>query len=368
MGELARPRTQGVDMRYNPGHPNILTAITYGSHLYGTSTPTSDHDFKAVTLPAYRDLILNKTLHVERYRFDVNGDPVGHQTPMGDNGYEAEHTPVQKFVHDYLGGQAYAVELVHAVMQGFHVQHVSGPLVKHFEALCETLAKDYLHKNVNGMVGFAMKQTFDYVRRGERLNAAKAVMVVLEDLLERWAAGGNDKLKVRLDTQWSNPPMVTVLDEIVARTGLEVGSSVNNNKVMRTLKLNGREYLETTTLIHVANAVEKLIDGYGERSTKASETDVDWKSLSHAVRVYQQVLELLEFGMITFPRPNAANLLKIRRGELPLESVKDLLRELDDQVNEAVEATALPPADDAMRAEVDDMLLSWLLKAYHELY
>jgi hypothetical protein len=355
-------------MKYDPGHKNILAAITYGSHLYGTSTPTSDHDFKAVTLPAYRDLILNKTLHVERYRFDVNGDPVGHQTPMGDNGYEAEHTPVQKFVHDYLGGQAYAVELVHAVMQGFHVKHAYGPMTPHFEALCETLAKDFLHKNVNGMVGFAVKQTFDYVRRGERLNAARAVMDVVEDLLDRWAAGGNDRFKVRLDTQWSNPPMMTVLDEIVARTGLEVGSSVNNNKVMRTLKLNGREYLETTTLIHVANAIEKLIDGYGERSTRASETDVDWKSLSHAVRVYQQVEELLQVGMITFPRPNAESLLRIRKGECKLESVRDLLRDLDDNTTTLIAQSKLPAADDVMRAEVDGMLVPWLLTAYHELY
>jgi hypothetical protein len=360
-------------MRYDPGHKNILAAITYGSHLYGTSTPTSDHDFKAVTLPAYRDLILNKTLHVERYRFDVNGEPVGHQTPMGDNGYEAEHTPVQKFVHDYLGGQAYAVETVHAVMQGFHVKHAYGPMTKHFEALCETLATDYLHKNVNGMVGFAVKQTFDYVRRGERLNAARAVLAEVDTILAVHAKNfpgikTSAIPQLRLDTQWSNPPSVSVLDEIVARTGLTIGEVTNREKKLRTLQLNGRDYLETTTVEHFRGAIEKLIDGYGERSTRASETDVDWKSLSHAVRVYQQVEELLQVGMITFPRPNADVLLRIRTGQCKLESVRDLLRDLDDNTTLLVAESTLPAADDTMRAEVDGMLLSWLLTAYHELY
>jgi Fe-S cluster biosynthesis and repair protein YggX len=360
-------------MRYDPGHKNILAAITYGSHLYGTSTPTSDHDFKAITLPPFRDLLLSKTLHVERYRFDVDGNPVGHQTPMGDNGYEAEHTPVQKFVHDYLGGQAYAVELVHAVMQGFHVKHVQGPYTGPFEALCETLSKDFLHKNVNGMVGFAVKQTFDYVRRGERLNAARAVLAEVDVVLAAFAKNfsgikPSEIPQLRLDSQWSNPPMVTVLDELVARTGLTIGEVVNRDKKLRTLQLNGRDYLETTTVQHLRGAIEKLIDGYGERSTKASETDVDWKSLSHAVRVYQQVEELLQVGMITFPRPNAEALLRIRKGECKLESVRDLLRDLDDNTTLLVAESKLPAADDAMRAAMDEELLPWLMSVYYGTY
>lgn len=361
-------------MRYEPSTDNVLSAITYGSHLYGTSTKTSDHDFKAITLPSYRDLILNRTLRVERYRFDVNGEAVGHNTPMGDNGWEAEHTPVQKFVHDYLGGQAYAVEMVYAVLQGFHVPHMPTdpnlhPRWRHFESLCWALSENFQHKNVNGMVGFAVKQTFDYVRRGERLNAAKAVLRVVDEILARYeyqfsGIKPSEVPMLRLDSMWSNPPLVTVMDEIVALTGLEVGFTMNHDRKLRTLKLNGREYLETTTVVHFRGALEKLIDGYGERSTKASETDVDWKSLSHAVRVYQQVIELLQTGFITFPRPNAAALLKIRTGQHSLESVKALLKDLDDNVTELVEGSLLDNADDAMRERADQMLYDWLLELY----
>lgn len=348
-------------MRYNPPLPGILAAITYGSHLYGTSTPTSDHDFKAVTLPSYRDLILNKTLRVERYRFDASGNPVGDSVPMGDNGYEAEHTPIQKFVHDYLGGQAYAVETVHAVLQGFHTQHVQNAMTRPFESFCQMMAEDFQHKNVNGMVGFAVKQTFDYVRRGERLNAARRVLEVTNSLIES-LEDQHGGLNMRLDTGLAEGK---ALDFIAKHAGgLEIGSTVNHDRTIRTLKLNGREYLETTTLQHFSNAVLKLVVSYGERSTRASETDVDWKSMSHAVRVYQQVLELLEFGRITFPRPNAESLLKIRMGQYSLESVKDLLRDLDDSVNETVAASTLPNADDAMRAEMDDALYDWLGVAY----
>ena len=67
-------------MRYPAPHQpyfaNLLTVVTYGSHLYGTSSPKSDHDFKAVYLPFLNDLLLAKQPKNARYRFDADGAPV----------------------------------------------------------------------------------------------------------------------------------------------------------------------------------------------------------------------------------------------------------------------------------------------------
>ncbi len=38
---------------------NIVT-IKFGSHLYGTTTPASDLDFKSVYVPSARDILLQK--------------------------------------------------------------------------------------------------------------------------------------------------------------------------------------------------------------------------------------------------------------------------------------------------------------------
>ncbi len=37
-----------------------LVTIKFGSHLYGTSTPASDVDFKSVHVPAPRDVLLQR--------------------------------------------------------------------------------------------------------------------------------------------------------------------------------------------------------------------------------------------------------------------------------------------------------------------
>lgn len=373
-------------MKYRTKETNLLVTITYGSHLYGTNSETSDHDFKAVYLPALNDLILAKTPRVHRYRYDAEGNTISDSASMPANGYEAEHTPIQKFVHDYLGGQAYAVETVFGVVHGAHLKHMPDPGTEGsrnwclFEALCHDLAKNYIHRNVNGMVGFAVKQTFDYVRRGERLNAARHVLDVLKHTLKFYETSADTRFRkfdpnsIRLDTvsHYIHPvshfvEAQTVLDHVARETNLELGESKNQNKVMRTLKLNGREYLETTTLPHLINAVEKLCEQYGERSTKASEVDVDWKSLSHAVRVYQQVIELLETGFISFPRKNAKFLLDVKKGRHDIEDVKKLLAALDDKVNVLLATSLLPEVNDQFRTEVEnEVLLPFLNKLYSE--
>ncbi len=324
-------------MIYDPKDPSVLAAITYGSHLYGTNGPSSDFDFKAVYLPSFKELLLGKTFNVKRVRFTKDGQPVGDHETMPADGYEAEHFSVHKLVKDYLTGQAYAMEFVYAVLQGAHESH-GGSNKDAVWALCAELHYAAPHQNVQPMVGFAVKQTFDYVRRGERLNDAKRVLEVLNRKFEFYSAATTNAL-VRLDLPLSHAQdgevkivNRTLLDEIAEETGLEIGVTINQGRSTRVLKLNGREYLETTNINHLIAALEKLVESYGDRSTAAGKTQYDWKSFSHAVRVYHQVLEHLNTDWITFPRPETELLKTIKNGEMPIEDVKELLKNLDDEV------------------------------------
>ncbi len=39
---------------------DIIVELRFGSHLYGTATPQSDIDYKAVYIPAARDILLQR--------------------------------------------------------------------------------------------------------------------------------------------------------------------------------------------------------------------------------------------------------------------------------------------------------------------
>ena len=96
-------------------HMNELFKTVYGSRLYGTNTPTSDTDQKAVYLPELSDVLLGRKLQTHKKRFNADGSPLADDgTPMPDNGVETEYIPFQVFCRDYLNGQTYALEVVMA--------------------------------------------------------------------------------------------------------------------------------------------------------------------------------------------------------------------------------------------------------------
>lgn len=344
---------------YTGPYEGLLTVITYGSHLYGTVTAKSDTDFKAIALPPKRDLFLGKPLRVDRKRHNPDGSPMGPNDTMQPDGWEIEISSVQKFVADFFGGQSWAIETAFAVAQRKYLPHAP-QTIRRFEAfrrLCvELLSPRFLHRNVQGMVGFAVKQTFDYVRRGERLLAARHTLYQIDAMLHVLPPSA------RLDDDWSEDQKV--LDQLAKSCEFEIGARTNHRKIFRTLKLNGREYLETTKLSHFRDSVQALVNQYGERSTNAGENTVDWKSMHHAVRVYQQVQEYLTTGWIEFPRPNIKDLLEIKQGRAPWEEVKEMLIYLDNRVQDLIAGSELPIVNDEMKVRAENMLYTWLNMEY----
>src|SRR6478609_1788353 len=101
----------------------VFMTIPTGSRLYGTDTPESDYDFKAIVLPALDDLLLNKKLTNRKEK------PEGHgpQDKMTAGGTETEYLPLQVFLDDFFSGQTYALEIAFAVSQGFHTSYDWSP-------------------------------------------------------------------------------------------------------------------------------------------------------------------------------------------------------------------------------------------------
>jgi hypothetical protein len=343
---------------YDTDGKDVMFIVEYGSRLYGTNTATSDTDLKAIFLPNIDDVLLGKRMSSTKLRVDGNGVKItDDRAPMPANGVETEFIPFQTFARDFVQGQTYAVEVAFAILnQG---PSAPTPTCELEFRLVQDLVSQFANAEVYSMVSFAQKQTFDYVRRGERLNEALKVQSALRDALLMFF--GDAKMP-RLDSQFTDGQVV--LDWIAEETGLPTSVSVNNNRSQRTLELNGRSYLESTRLDHIVEQVDKLVDKYGERTTAAAETVVDFKSLSHAFRVYQQSIELLETGKITFPRPNAAELLIIKQGRADLDAVKLELNRLDAEVLQKMTVSTVRKKTPELVAQAEQ----WLLRALRALY
>ena len=78
---------------------------------------------------------------------------------------------------------------------------------------------------------------------------------------------------------------------------------------------------------------------------------VDWKALSHAVRVGQEAIELLTTGRLVFLLAGAAHLLAIKLGHVPYEAVAEEIAQLLRAVEVAAATSTLPDQPDREAAE-----------------
>jgi predicted nucleotidyltransferase len=332
-----------------------LFLITYGSKLYGTSTPTSDTDNKVIYLPAFMDVMLGRKHKVFKKRVDASGNKVPDGNPMPDDGVETEYIPLQTFMLDFVKGQTYAVEVMCGYLAESFDHNGEDAALYHF---LRKFYDEYSNNDVHSMVGFAKKQTLDYVHRGARLEAAKHTFEVIYNYSLKYKDG-------RLDTPAGFADNKTVLDLVLQKLpDLHEGSVTNNNRKLRTLELNSRSYAETTSLFHLLGVLQKQIDAYGERSNAAALSKADYKSLSHAVRVYQQSLELLETGKVTFPRPNAAYLLSVKQGLVDQEVVRQQLIDLEKEVDEKLPTSTMQKRTPELEESAEEFIFMVLMYFY----
>lgn len=78
---------------------------------------------------------------------------------------------------------------------------------------------------------------------------------------------------------------------------------------------------------------------------------MDWKALSHAVRVGREAVELLETGRLRFPFQAAPRLLAIKLGQVLYAEVVDEVESVLGEVGLAAAASALPDDPDLAAAD-----------------
>lgn len=345
-----------------------IIRIIHGSRLYGTASLTSDYDVKVIHLPCIEKLLLAIPLEVKRERLNAEGVHLKEGETTPPSGYDFEHIPVQKFIKDYLSGQAYAFELAFAVPTEYDDGNNSDAFIQ----LCKKLVIDFAHKNIKGMIGFAEKQVHDYCDRGERYTKGCEILEVI-DLLNI------DIEKTRLETplyvfrarKYSDDisaPLIntTLLDIIGSKFNLEIGLSeqTKNGNKLRFIKINGKEFIESMSIENFRTSIQKQIHKYGERVKNAAENKIDWKSLSHAVRVYEEVIEYFKTNKISFPRPNIDELIKIKNGLYEFECMKMKLQEHKNETTELFNSSKLPEVTPEFSSEVNEYFCNWLKEQY----
>lgn len=369
-----------------------LFTTLYGSGLYGTKTPTSDRDLKHIVLPPLNDLLLGKRIDNKVKKTNTVAN-----TRNGVDDVDEEFITLQTFARHFIEGQTYAIELAFAI-DGNHAEQtfydprgpvgmfktghgksaITKPMVKirniSFEdyeyetpfiiEFIRELREKFLTSNIKAMMGYVVNQASLYSFKGERLNVTREAMAIF-----KLAADARTGDKVG-DILYEDPWFALKTAELSIKYPKYFKQTVYDN--------GGGDSAPCFTILekvipfsdrieHSLRVLTTIESKYGARAEQASESNVDWKATMHALRIVDEGLQILSTHKLAFPfdQSYVDHLLSIRRGELPLDPIKEELSTKLDQLKELERTTTLPVCDEEFKKTFDVWMAQKLRKIYN---
>lgn len=303
-----------------------LVEMKFGSHLYGTQTPASDLDFKAVHLPSGRDLLLQRAKAVISEKTKQDGAAKNTADDIDRESYS-----LQRYLGLAADGQTVALDMLFAPSWAWTAP--PSPLWSEVQANRHRL----LTRRYASFMGYCRDQANKYGIKGSRVAASRLAMDTLAEAMGR--LGTTARLREIAETAEAlcvDAEHMDVHDQIIL-----------SGSVIRHWRVCGRSMPYTATIKSAHDIMKRLVDEYGRRALQAeSNQGVDWKALSHAVRIGRQAIEVLETANVVFPRPDAAELLEIKTGQKPYSVVGAEIERLLGEMEAASERSPLPSAPD----------------------
>jgi hypothetical protein len=317
---------------------DLIVEMRVGSHLYGTDTPQSDLDLKAVYLPDWQDILLQR---VKPAVVSQRPKAPGEKNVPGD--VDREAYSLQYYFQLLAEGQTVALDMLFAPDSVMTMPPT--PLWREVQSNAGRLVS----RRASAFVRYCRQQANKYGIKGSRVATARKALALLAAAEDR--LGTTAKLgQIEQDLlQFATTDHASLID-LPAPDG----------RTIRHLEVCGRKMSFTASVKTAREIAQRLVDEYGQRALQAERNEgIDWKALSHAVRVGREAIELFQAGRITFPLKNADHIRRIKTGEIAYEVVAAEIEGLLSEVETAAARSSLPENPDV------EFMEALILEAYH---
>lgn len=309
-----------------------LLTIKHGSFLYGTNTSSSDIDLKTIFLPNYADMLIGKKIEIFKER---DAKP---NESMQAGEIEEEFIPIQIYAGHFLYNQTYALEIAFAYLSNTNIEYINPNYKNFLDTFFIELISKFANKNIEPIIGYAYSQALKYSLKGERLEAIRKLR--------------DDIVRIREENLLSSPfNAMTIKDYVLANITkfsrddnqpifITTIPETRANSEQDALSIGNKTFAFNTTLKHFIKALNILENKYGNR-TEQSLSGIDWKAMSHSVRIIEQGIEYLTTQRITFPRINSDLLVHIKQGNVDEAVVSSIIRQLFSELKQVQQITQL---------------------------
>ncbi len=280
---------------------NLLVKMQFGSQVYGTSVPTSDVDYKSVSIPDPKSILLQSAYRATHDQSKL--DPTAKNT-AGD--IDIEDFSLHHFMKLLMEGQTVTIDMLFVPSEFYKT------VTPNWEFIVAN-RDSFISSKTEAFIDYCRTQANKYGIKGSRMSSAKNAVDLLKKLpynhrLEQHKPALDLLVADNEFIEWehiTNPSSKAIIPHF----------SVCGRKVPLTIRVD--KALETYNLLY---------ENYGLRARQAMNNEgIDWKATMHAVRIIQQAKELRATKFITFPRPNAHELLEIRQGKWHFDRVRELI-------------------------------------------
>jgi len=332
---------ENFETKYNS---RVIYVTQYGSKLYGTDNPNSDTDYKGIFIPSRDDVLLKRD--IEHFNFNSNDN----NTRNSKDDIDLQLFSIYKFFSLLKKGETGAMDILFSLFredtQEFNNRKYTDVIKENY--------KRFYNRNLHSFIGYCVGQSKVYNVRGERFNELHSFVKYFNQLAKEH---GSEKLEMmfpQIDEIFSNHPY-KYINYVIAPTSRGTGE-VKDGKYVEVL---GKRFLGTVTVNYFSERITEMEEQFGNRA-KASAKGVDFKALSHAVRVISEIEELIDDEFISFPLKNRVYVTSIKEGNELLEDVMEYIDERITTVQEKLELSNLPEKSD--EKFMDELILEWLKK------
>ena len=284
---------------------NKILEIKFGSHLYGTNTENSDLDLKGIYLPTAEEICLHsykETISTTRPKREFERN--------NKEDVDIEMFSLDRYVKLLTDGQTVALDMLFAPLSAYTFQEQFFDYIMY--SIQDNKEKFISKSMCNAFFGYAKQQAAKYGLKGFRVNALRESL--------KWISEFNEHATLREhDVEGFVINQESDYIQIVMCNGPDA-------QLTPHLSICDKKYPFHATIKYVRAQLERRFQEYGHRALLAEKNEgIDWKALSHAVRVNSQAKELLQDHHITFPRPDKDLLLKIKLGQMQYKEVAEII-------------------------------------------
>ena len=287
-----------IEYKYNI----TILYITYvGSKLYGTDSENSDTDIKFIYLSDKKDILLKKdkdtikitknTNKFKNTKYDIDLDGIS----------------IHKFFSLLKKSETTSIDLLFSIFNKTSTINKRNYFIEKIKGNYESL----ISKNTKAFEGFTLSQTLKYENKSKKYNFLKEFLNELKKHTNE-----NNILK-----------NILYLDIFKNEN---IKTYYKNN--LKYITIMGKDYPETCKVSYFFDSLHTFLDKYGER-TKNIKNNIDYKSLSHALRLSYELKELLTTSFITFPLKNREEIKQVKYSKtLKIEEILNKINEISDNI------------------------------------